>query len=56
MFRLHKGGRPPSRNPGKLRGENSLWFEAGIALRFHSTHPATATAIGGRKFLSRLPF
>jgi hypothetical protein len=54
MCRLHKGGRPPSRNPGKLRGEKSLRFEAGLALRFHSTYPATLPATGERKFFKPL--
>ena len=54
MFRLHKGGRPPSHNAGTLRGEKSLWFDAGLALRFYSTHPATLAAIGERKFFKPL--
>jgi hypothetical protein len=53
VFRLQKGGRPPSHNPETLRGE-SLWFKAGIALLLYSTHPATLAAIGEGKFLSHL--
>ena len=53
MFRLHKGGRPSSRNPGTLRGE-SLWFEAGIALLFYSTHPRSSAAIGEGNFFNPL--
>jgi hypothetical protein len=34
MVKLHEGGRLPSHNTGTLRGEKSLWFEAGVALRF----------------------
>jgi hypothetical protein len=54
MFRLQRGGRLPSRNRGTLRGKKSLWFEAGLALRFHSTHPAAFPATGVRTFLSPL--
>ena len=50
MFRLHRGGRPPSREPGTWRGKKSLTFEVNTALRFHSTHQATVPAIGGRTF------
>ena len=54
MFRLHRGGRPPSHEPGTWRGKKSLTFEVNTALRFHSTHQATVPAIGGRMFLSLL--
>jgi hypothetical protein len=44
-----EGGRL-SATQGLRGGNKSLRFEAGIALRFHSTHPATLAAIGGNKF------
>jgi hypothetical protein len=50
MFRLHRGGRPPSHEPGTWRGKKSLTLEVNTALRFHSTHQATVPAIGGRMF------
>jgi hypothetical protein len=54
MFRLHRGGRRPSHEPGTWRGKKSLTLEVNTALRFHSTHQATVPAIGGRMFLSLL--
>ena len=54
MFRLHRGGRPPSHEPGTWRGKKSLTLEVNTALRFHSTHQATVPAIGGRMFFKSL--
>ena len=56
MFRLHRGGRRPSREPGTWRGKKSLTFEVNTALRFHSTHLATVPAIGGRTFFKSLTY
>ena len=56
MFRLHTGGRPPSREPGTWRGKKSLTFEVNTALRFHSTHLGTVPAIGGRMFFKSLTY
>jgi hypothetical protein len=56
MFRLQKGGRPPSREPGTWRGKKSLTFDVNTALRFHSTHQATVSAIGGRMFFKPLTY
>lgn len=54
MFRLHRGGRPPSRESRDGGGKKSLTFEVNTALRFHCTHPAAFPAIGGRIVLSLL--
>jgi hypothetical protein len=56
MFRLHRGGRCPSREPGTWRGKKSLTFEVNTALPFHSTHLATVPAIGGRMFFKSLTY
>src|ERR687897_1570559 len=56
MFRVHRGGRRPSREPGTWRGKKSLTFEVNTALRFHSTHPATFPAIGRRMFFKSLTY
>ena len=56
MFRLHTGGRRPSREPGTWRGKKSLTFEVNTALRFHFTHQATVPAIGGRTFFKSLTY
>ena len=56
MFRLHTGGRQPSRKSGTWRGKKSLTFEVNTALRFHSTHQATVPAIGGRMFFKSLTY
>jgi hypothetical protein len=56
MFRLHTGGRRPSREPGTWRGKKSLTFEVNTALRFHSTHLATVPAIGGSMFFKPLTY
>ena len=56
MFRLHRGGRRPSREPGTWRGKKSLTFEVNTALRFHSTHQASVPAIGGRMFFKSLTY
>jgi hypothetical protein len=56
MFRLQRGGRPPSRESRDVEGYKSLTFEVNTALRIHSTHPADLPAIGGRKFFKSLTY
>jgi hypothetical protein len=54
MFRLQRGGRPPSRESRDVEGEEVPDVRNDTALRIHSTHPAALPAIGGRMFLSLL--
>jgi hypothetical protein len=56
MFRLHRGGRTPSRESRDVGGVEVPDVRSEHRPPFHSTHPAAFFAIGGRMFLKSLRY